>query len=386
MNESDRDLRQLLDLALDKSVESRRALTATIGDLFSAKDRVLTERERALMGDILRKLIRDCESVVRRDLSERLARAPDPPHDLIVALANDDIEVAAPVLMNSSVLRDVELIQVIRQRTQQHQLAIAMRRSISEHVSDALVETGSTDVIKTLLENQDARISEATMIYLAEESRRVDTYQEPLIKRRDLKPELAERMYLWVSAALRQHILTSFDIHPTRLDDELEGVAAAISADPDQHREDPEAEQPAAVLARRLSETKQITPEFLIQVLRQGEIRLFEALFAELSGLRTPRLQTVLYDGGGENLAIACRALEMPKPTFATIFLLSRRGRPGQQVVEPRELSHALMLFDRTKPTAAREVLKSWRRNPKYQTAIERLGMDPDEPGEADGA
>ncbi|MFQ6017268.1 MAG: DUF2336 domain-containing protein [Kiloniellaceae bacterium] len=375
-----RELHNLLELALDKSIEARKALTASIGDLFSEGDGELTERERALMSDILNKLIRDCEMAVRRDLSERLAKAPNPPHELIVALANDEIEVARPILLGSEVLRDVELIGIIRHRTQQHQLAIAMRRSISEYVSDALVETGSIDVIKTLLENQDAQISEATMGYLAEESRRVDTFQEPLVKRKDLKPELAERLYLWVSAALRGHILENFDVHPSELDDQLEGVAQAISSDPEQHRTDPAAKQPATVLAKRLATQQEITAEFLIQVLRQGEIPLFEALFGELSGLEAPRLQSVLYDSGGEGLAIACRALEMPKPTFATVFLLSRRGRSGNQVVDPRELSRALRAFDKIDPKIAAEVIKSWRRDQRYQEAIEQIARPSKKP------
>ncbi len=380
MNGPGKELQFLLDLALDKSLESRGMLTATIGDLFTKQDKVLTERERALMSDILRKLIHDCEMAVRRDLAERLANAPNPPHDLIVVLANDDIEVAEPILMRSEVLRDTELIRVIRHRTQQHQLAIAMRRSLSEHVSDALVETGNVDVIKTLLENADAQISEATMEYLAEESRRVDTYQEPLLNRGDLKQELAERMYHWVSAALRSHILENFDIEPSRLDDQLEGVAQTIARDPEQHQAEPDESQPAGVLARQLVAKRKVTPDFLIQVLRQGEIRLFEALFGQMSGLKAPRLQGVLYDSGGEGLAIACRAMEMPKPTFATIFLLSRRGRPGTQFIDPRELSRALLIFDKMNPNAAVEVMKSWRRDWTYQDATERIAASPGAP------
>ncbi len=368
------DLRFLLELALDKSLEGRRALTATIGDLFNKQDEVLSERERALMTDILRKLIHDCEMAVRRDLSERLSSAPNPPHELIVALANDEIEVAEPILRQSAVLRDAELVGVIRHRTQQHQLAIAMRRSLSEYVSDALVETGNIDVVKVLLENSDARISEATMGYLAEESRRVDTYQEPLLRREDLGPELAARMYLWVSAALRSHILENFDVDPSQIDDHLEDATSAIArGSGTQKNAEPETAKPAEVLARRLTKQRQVTPDFLVQVLRQGEVPLFEALFGELSGLKAPRLQSVLYDSGGEGLAIACRAMEMPKPTFATIFLLSRRGHTGKQIVDPRELSRALLLFDKIVPAAAAEVMKGWSRDWKYQDAVERV-------------
>ncbi len=373
-----KDLQFLLDLALDKSVEGRHALTATIGDLFDQQDDVLSERERALMTDILRKLIHDCEKAVRRDLSERLAAVPNPPHELIVALANDEIEVAEPILKQSKLLRDAELIGVIRHRTQQHQLAIAMRRSLSEYVSDALVETGNIDVIKVLLENSDAKISEATMEYLAEESRRVDTYQEPLLRRDDLKPELAERMYLWVSAALRSHIVETFDVDPSQIDDHLERASGSFARGPEPRQvqpgqAEPENETPADALARRLTEQRKVTPDFLVQVLRQGEVPLFEALFGALSGLKAPRLQDVLYNSGGEGLAIACRAMEMPKPTFATIFLLSRRGHTGKQVVDPSELSRALLLFDKITLAAAATVMKSWSRGWKYQDAVEKV-------------
>ena len=367
------ELHHLLSLALDKSLEGRRVLTATLGDLFTGEGTTLSERERALMTDILRKLVRDCEMAVRRDLSERFAKAPNPPHDLIFALANDQIEVAEPILMRSKVLRDIELIQIIRHRSQQHQLAIAMRRAVSESVSDALVETGNVDVVKTLLENQDASISEATMEYLAEQSRRVDTYQEPLIKRKDLNPDLAQRMYLWVSAALREHILETYDIDPVQLDDQLEDIHRTIAGDSAQHAPEPKASDSAADLARRLCDEKKVSWEFLVQVLRQGEITLFEALFARLGDLRPERAQKVLYDSGGEGLAIACRALQMPKSIFATIFLLSRRGIDGSAVTDPRALGKALALFEKLSPQTANAAMITWRREPAYQDAIERL-------------
>ena len=377
------ELHKLLKLALDKSVEGRRDLAASLSDLFDDSSTVLSDRERALMGDILQKLVRECEMAVRRDLAQRLSRAENPPHELIVLLANDEIEVAQPILANCDVLRDLELVQVIRRRTQQHQLAIAMRRAVSEPVSDALVETGNENVIKTLLENQDAKISEATMTYLAEESRRVDSYQEPLIKRHDLPSDLAKRMYLWVSAALREHILENFDIDPTALDDSLDGLAESMVTDPAQHPGEAEAARPAEVLARHLVQGDENAWHMMIQVLRQGEVTLFEALLGEMTDLRPARVQKIVYEPGGEGLAIACRALDMPKTTFATIFLLSRRGEVGKRVTDPRVLSRALMMFDRINPLAAQDVLKSWRRSEPYQDAVESVA-DADKPAKAD--
>ena len=134
------DPRLLLKMAQDRSVQGRKALVNTISDLFSERASGLSEREHALMNDILGKLVHDFEMSVRQELAERLAARENAPHELIVALANDEIEVARPILMESSVLETPELIEIIKNRTREHQLAIAMRRSVNEIISDALVE------------------------------------------------------------------------------------------------------------------------------------------------------------------------------------------------------------------------------------------------------
>lgn len=368
---ADQDVQQLLELARNKSQEGRRMLVATISDLFEASGETLTERERALMSDILNKLIRDFEMKVRRELSERLARRGHAPREVVLMLANDEIEVARPILLVSEVLHDEDLVEIVRHRTIQHQLAIAMRQHVSETVSDALVETGNSDVIKALLDNSTARVSTATMEYLVEESRRVDTYQEPLVRRSDLNPALARRMCLWVGAALRSYILGNYEIDPTELDDVLEEVTdetvGAVAEDEEL------AEDSSVRLARGLADEGRLTVDMLIQVLRQGEIALFEALFAEMTKLRLRLVRRIVYEPGGEGLVIACRALEIEKPQFTSIFLMSRKGRPGDQRVDPEELSRVLALFDRVQPAAAQVVIRRWQRDPQYLYAIKRI-------------
>ncbi len=364
--------RALLKLAQDRSVEGRRALASTIGELFTERQTALSEREYALMTDILKKLVNDFEMELRQDMAERLSEKPNAPKGLVLALANDEIEVARPILMRSGVLQDPELIVIIHNRTLEHQLAIAMRATVSEVVADALVETGSTDVIKTLLQNPNAKITEATMTYLVVEARRVDSYQEPLIQRGELKLELARRLYWWVSAALRGHILDNFDIDPSDLDDELESAVQGLIEKPE-HAADGAPATPAGTLAERLVQDEAVTPEFLIQVLRQGEVALFEALFARLSGLAPPRLQRVIYEPSGRDLAIACRALEISKPNFSLIYLLVRRARPGYESVPQRAVSRLMAYFEQITVPAAQRVLQHWQRDQDYLEAIEQI-------------
>ena len=97
------DIRELVKLARDKSAQARSNLATTISDLYFGEQRVLTDRDRALMTDILRQLIHDVEVSVRRAVSERLAEQPEAPRELVLALANDEIDVAYPILVRSAV-------------------------------------------------------------------------------------------------------------------------------------------------------------------------------------------------------------------------------------------------------------------------------------------
>ena len=264
------DTEYLLRLARDKSTAGRQELTETMSDLFLGNTRSLSDRERALTYDILSQVIHDVEMAVRRNISEQLAKLPDAPRDLALLLANDDIEVAYPILAFSRVLQDVDLIEVIRHRTLEHQLAIAIREDVSETVSDALVRPGMKQVVQTLLENPDAAISSSTMEYLVEQSRRVDSFHEPILDRGDLDPSLAQRMFMWVSAALRQYILDTYEMAPDLVDDLLE--KATLEAIGSQSRP-AESSSKAQELVARLADDDAVTPELLVALLQEGKFR-----------------------------------------------------------------------------------------------------------------
>lgn len=346
-------------------------LVDVIGDVFSERQTTLSERERALITDILEKLVADFEMSVRRELSERLADKPAAPSELVALLANDEIAVARPILMRSRVLQDRELIAIVRDRGRQHQLAVARRRTVSEPVADALIETDDDDVIGTLLRNQNARIAEATMAYLVDQARKRDSFLEPLVGRTDLPPHLVRRLYLMVSAALRQRILAQYEVETAELDDLLEEVATA-APEADAHTGENGA---AHRLAERIAQDRPIDGALLVKVLRQGELALFEALFGRLSGIRPPRLQHVLYETGGRGLAAVCKALEIDKAAFTPIYLLSRKGG-GARAADPSEVHRVVAFFDGLKPEAAEKALRHWRRDPAYLDALDALEED----------
>lgn len=364
------DLESLLALARQKSKAGRKNLFTTVKDLFFESEGELSDRERALMGDILRKLVHDVEREMRQEISERLAERTDAPHDLVVELANDDIEVAHPVLMKSSVLQDIDLIEIVRHRTQAHQVTIAIRKDVSEDVSRALVDTGDPDVIATLLKNDDAAISRSLMEYLVAESKRVDTFQNPLVNRRDLPPDLARKMYWWVSAALRKHIVENCDVDATAIDDAIEDTVNETLARED--REDAPLSE-AEMFAQQMAERGKITEDFLLQTLRQGEISLFEACFANYVDLRLRLVRRLLYEPGGEGLSMACKAAGFKRGTFATIFQLTREGRASKQPFDPNEVSRVSEFYDRLHHDHAVTIITRWRRDTDYLNALNEI-------------
>ena len=364
------DLAELLTLARDKSVEGRAALVKALGDLFYDSHSELSLDERTLMGDILQRLIGDVEAVVRRALAETLKDLPEAPPGVISALANDAIDIAYPILINSSVLQDIELIEIIRHRTHEHQLAIAMRETVSEAVSEALVETDNNDVIRTLIENRGARISGATMERIVDRSEKQPELQNPLLRRTELSPPLAKKMYWWVSAALRKSIVERFDIDSVELDKSIERAVKDLMGEPIS-----KAENASNIdsMIKSLIGAGKVTPQLMIQTLRQGEIALFEEMLSGLSDLNTKLVRRFVFEPGGEALAILCRSLEILKPDFASIFLLSRSARPGDKVVDPSELTRVLDLYDRIKIDTARKVVEHWRLDPDYLFALKQL-------------
>lgn len=371
MNDRDQDLHSLLQLALDKSIEGREQLTTQIAQLSLEREHMLSDHERDLIFDILDKLIHEFEVPIRKRLAERLSRNAAAPRALVVALANDEFTVAEPVLLRSTLLSDEELIRIIQHRSRQHQIAIARRRELSEAVSDELVSTQDSDVITALLENQSARISQATLVYLAEQAEHIDSYQEPLVRRRDLTSELATRLYWIVAANLRAEILESFDIHPTALDDALE--SSVLETVEEGRNGGENMEKTAAELARSMAAERPVNPALLIKTLRQGQLPLFEALFEQWTKISMPRRAEVLYGPGGEGLAIACLAMGASKQDFATLFLLSRSAGSGGQKTSPGDLARATRLYDGTQRQDAQHVLRAWQRDSGFQAALQDL-------------
>ena len=362
---------ELIEMARRRGRKDRQDLLDNVTDLFMADAARLSDRERSLITGILHRLVGTVEGEVRRALATRIKARDDAPADLVMLLAGDDIDIARPLLQESPLLRDPDLIQVIRNRGREHWLAISTRRQLSAEVSDAIVATGDADVIEILLRNEDAELSRQAMAYLVAEAERVDRYQEPLLRRPDLPSALAMRMYWWVSAALRQYILNRFAVPEALVDDVLEGAAMDAACAPAANGQTLSAI--AHDLVERLAEHERITPHLLISFLRCGRVAAFVAGFAALSQVPETIARRITLDADGESLAVLCRASEINRNDFATLFLLIQNARHGLRPMAPQRLNEILSFFDTIPVTNALAARRYWCRHPEYLEAIDAL-------------
>ncbi len=315
------DMGRLVQLVANPGGTSRDDIYLAVASLYQTQAPNLSERERGLMREILQRLAKDVEMAIRIRLAEKLADDPEAPLDLILLLVDDKIEVARPIILRSRRLSDAAILSFLQETSIEHQTACAARPQIGEPVTAVLAKSDAEPVLVALVRNATAKIAPATFEALVEKSRRIAGIQEPLVRRDDLPAPLATQMCAWVSDALKSYIVQSHKIAPEAVT-AVVGEAARAVQQPIQP-----SDASAQKLVDKLAAAGQLRAGFLLRVLHQGQMDMFEVAFAKLLGLTTDEFRTVFYRGGPRAVALACRAVGIDKCVFQTVFDLSRKSR-----------------------------------------------------------
>lgn len=318
------DMGRLAQLAANPQGTSREEIYLAVASLYRIQGSGLNERERALMHEILRRLTKDVEMAIRIALAERLAEDTTAPHELILLLADDNIEVARPLLLRSPLLSDEDMLRLIAECSVHHQETVASRPNIGEVITEALSRSDSESVLVALVRNATARISAIAYHTLVEKSRNIASLQEPLTQRADLPPQLATRMCEWVSDALKTYIKQNYSIAPKKLNAAFDEAEAAIKSEPPAPRTPPA--ESAQKLIDKLAASGQLKAGFLLRVLHQGQTDLFDLALAKLTNLPVTELRAKFYRGGPRAVALACRGVGIDRCVFTTVFNLSRQA------------------------------------------------------------
>lgn len=288
-----------------------------------------------VLGEIFLSLAHQAEREVRRALAERLAQADWAPPGLINLLARDAIEVARPVLLSSPVLQDDDLLCVLIEASLEHQIAVARRPRLSSRVVDAVIDRAEPAVLTALATNRTADVSAEGLRRLVEHSRRVAALRGPLTRHPRLTRPLAEEMYHWLGAALRQSIAARFEVDEQKLGaavyDAVEGVMKAAAAGP---AESPERDEMERRLASKLHAAGQLRPGVVVRAAREKRLGLFVHGLALLGGFTAAQVRSALAAPTPESLYYACTAVGIDRAVFPGLLRDLRsvnQGLPGDE-------------------------------------------------------
>ncbi len=341
MSSKTNQLQKLIQLAQEQSSDGRRELLREITDLFTASQSEISETESLHFAEIVGHLISEVETDVRQHLAERLSTVDNAPHGIVTMLANDEIDVARPLLESSPVLRNADLIDIIRKRSQDHLSSVAGRDEVDESVSDALVDRGDDQVLEKLARNQGAALSRSAASKMVARSEKNPGLQEPLVTRADLPPDLVNQMYFWVSEKLREHIMAAT------------GDLDEVGGNPDTT----ENASPAEKFIRRKILLKQLDPPLLVELMREGRMAEFVEGFARLTGLDNKTAQKVLSDETQQALAIACKASGIDKDHFSSLARLTS----SNGTMEAADIFEIIELYEKIPEEAAQRTMRFWR-------------------------
>lgn len=191
----DLDLNSLLTLAAEPSSEKRRELLRRVTDLFLNDSARHDAETQALFGGVMEKISGQVDSASRKELSARLAPSEQTPNSLAVKLASDeDIEVAAPMLSQSPVLTNSDLVEIGNKAGQEHLLAMTEREYIASQVTDVLIRRGSQAVLRGVSNNPRASLSHEGAGRLAERAHADAELATSLLARADLPEQYRQRV------------------------------------------------------------------------------------------------------------------------------------------------------------------------------------------------
>ncbi len=254
----------------------------------------LSESERKLAMSILERLAEDVAEHVRAALAEAVKGYPELPHDLALKLAEDIEQVSLPILADSPVLTDQDLVLIVRGGSPEKQTAVAGRPAVSSTVAQAVAEYGVREAVSTLVENPGADLDERSFDHVVNRFASDEGMCRRLVERSDLPLSIADRLVEVVSTRLRETLMQQHHL-PADLAEELSASARerailGLSA----WASDGEVER----LVAELHSHGALSQSMLIRAACMGEMRFVEFALAKFSKVPAKNAAALIRDKG----------------------------------------------------------------------------------------
>jgi len=321
-------------------VAERSAAAGALARAYVFSD--LAFEDRCAAEAALTLLLDDPSPKVRHAMAESLSLCHHAPAQIISALAADQPEVAALVLLRSPLLEDADLVDRVAGGSPAVQSLIAKRPRISRAVAAAIAETGAVDACLALLRNDGAEIAAISFRRLAERHGADAALREAMLADRRLPAEVQHILMVKLSEALQGSPFVKAMIGPERA--ERVTREACLGACVKLIEATPSEECPALVEHLRLR--GEMTSSFLVRIVAHGKIDFFGAALVALSGQRESRIRSLLADGRDVALEALFRSAGLAEATHKVILSALKAWREvahGRRIAGTQEVSWLML-------------------------------------------
>jgi len=337
------------------SINRRIDILTRISDLFINGAERFSDDQIGVFDDVMAHLINTIEAKARAKLAHRLAPIANAPSNVIHMLAfDDDIDVARPVLMQSARLDDRDLVNAGNKKSQQHLFAISQRPSLSEAVTDVLVERGDRDVVHSVVRNIGARFSDSGFHVLVKRSEGDDALATDVGLRSDIPRPHFLMLLEKASTAVRERLAAENPQAGAAIEGVVAEVVGSIRTEARNASPDFAAAQAAVERQNRI---RRIGEAEIYQYARD---RKFEETAIALSIMCDTPIDVVeraLLDPGAEIILILAKVAGLSITTTKAVLLL----RAADRGMSAKDLEQALTSFNKLQPDTARRVLSFFR-------------------------
>lgn len=221
-----------LETTLTHGAASQRfTILRRMTDLFLAGKDTYSDDHIAIFDSLISRLIERIEHQALVELSGKLAPVDRAPVTVIGRLSrHDDIAVSGPILEQSNVLTDNDLVEIAKTKSQAHLSAIAGRKRIGEPVTDVLIDRGDSEVARKVTLNIGARFSRFGMAIAVRRAEQDETLAAAVADRIDVPPDLLDTLVSKATVAVRERLLA--DARPEmrqRITEVLARVSGQVS-------------------------------------------------------------------------------------------------------------------------------------------------------------
>ena len=342
-------------LLTDVSEESRLHVLERVSRNYNQAS--FAPREHEIAEQIFRLLMKDVTIRVRERLAERIKENESIPRDIVLHLAHDVESVALPVLAESKVFSDADLVSIVEaSRDVSKLLTISRREQVSPRVSDALVETRYPQVVTSLLGNEGAAIDSRAFERILNDFRGEPAVMEAMVERSGLPPDIVERMVNEASSAVAAQLKEKYQLKDEQLSQHAGGAREDVLLKLlTRKMDDAELMQ----LVRQMAAAGRLNPSLAMTALCRGQIDFFTAAMSSFSQIGIANARRLIGDKGDLGFKGIYDKSGLPDTMYPAVRLILRAVQQLEDnEAVPGSLLYANRLVERLLVLAGREPIE----------------------------